>query len=387
MSFRHRSAVFALAVMLVASVVSAVALAAPPQGAQTTEARRADHVSGAPGAPGAVGDPSIVDIIGWGLQGLLGPEPDGGGTTIEMGADGRLTILLIGSDYRPGYKYPIEHTDVIMVMSLDPNSRTIAAASIPRDVVAFPRAPSNGGGTSGSSRVNNMYHEYTNKAGYAFEVQAMERFVDDVSYALALEIDHYAYIRFTGVDAMIDQINGINVRIPNSINDPIFKDEPTYPYGIYFPSSASWPLKGANVKHCFSNSSSQPCNRAIVYVRSRKGSVGGGANSDERRARRQQELIVAVIKKVTGQSDEFLLALAAAADNGNAEWGIKTDLSFGAALELRDMLTGAKFANGARAVFVPTRFATTCCNLPAYSSRLKLGAVRGWIDTYMPAVP
>lgn len=387
MSLRNRSAVMALIVVLAASAASAVVARGPqdPSGAGPG----GDHVSGADGAPGAVGDPSIIDILEWGLAGIedLAPPaetaPDAE-STVSLGPDGRLTVLLIGSDYRPGYKYPIEHTDVMMVMSLDPRAKTIAAASIPRDVVYFPRA---NGGTSGATRVNNMYHDYTTESGYAFEEAAMRKFQRDVAYALGLEIDYYAFIRFTGLDAMIDKISGVRVRIPKYISDPVFKDEPTSPSGIYFPGGVSdYFLGGWSAVRC--PSQGVKCHRAIVYVRSRKGSVGGGPNSDSKRARRQQTLIVSVVNKVTGFDGTALDALRIASESG-VDSGIKTDMprTLDDLLYVQGLLRGAKFAKGGRVVFAPSKFATTCCNLPEDSSKLYLSAVRGWINANMPAVP
>src|ERR1700730_6982117 len=68
-----------------------------------------------------------------------------------LGTDGRLTILLLGSDYRPAH--PGNRTDAIMVVSVDPVSGAAAAFSIPRDAVEFPLP----GGGRFNEKVNALY--------------------------------------------------------------------------------------------------------------------------------------------------------------------------------------------------------------------------------------
>src|SRR4051795_8974347 len=53
-----------------------------------------------------------------------------------LGTDGRLTVLLLGSDYRPAH--PGNRTDAIMVVSTDPTTGRTAGFSVPRDTVDFP---------------------------------------------------------------------------------------------------------------------------------------------------------------------------------------------------------------------------------------------------------
>ena len=68
-----------------------------------------------------------------------------------LGTDGRLTVLLLGSDYRPAH--PGNRTDAIMVVSVDPTTGKTAAFSVPRDTCGFP-LPS--GGRFGN-KINALY--------------------------------------------------------------------------------------------------------------------------------------------------------------------------------------------------------------------------------------
>ncbi len=311
------------------------------------------------------------------LGGLDIDAPDGSG--LSLGQDGRLTILLLGSDYREGYRYR-EHTDVIMLVSLDPNTRRIAAASVPRSVVFFPRHPDNpGAATSGSERINLMYLGYKKRREGVIERPALDRFRKDVSHALGVEIDHYAYTRFTGFDALVDAVDGVKVSIPARIYDYVFSDEPRPPRGILFPGGVSgYRLGGASEARC--PDPFTPCRRALVYVRSRKGLVGNVRNTDARRTRRQQEFVLAAIRRVIKRGDGAALGALV----GAAGQHLTTDIPLSAAPSLYQMLRGARFASGGRAVFASPAFGY---KVARDGTVLYLSTVRGWIDRNMPPVP
>src|SRR4051794_33682328 len=64
------------------------------------------------------------------------PTPGPPGADPLLGTDGRLTVLLLGSDYRPAH--PGNRTDAIMVVSTDPTTGRTAGFSVPRDTIDFP---------------------------------------------------------------------------------------------------------------------------------------------------------------------------------------------------------------------------------------------------------
>ena len=71
---------------------------------------------------------------------------------------GKLTVLLVGSDWRPNSG---ERLDTIMVMSID-SSKNIKAVSIPRDSARIPIAPSLGGGNY-HGKINGMFKYFKNQ--------------------------------------------------------------------------------------------------------------------------------------------------------------------------------------------------------------------------------
>jgi len=312
------------------------------------------------------------------LSEVAAPSSAPSPSAVSAGSDGRLTILLLGSDYRSGYRYP-EHTDVLMVVSLHLATKRLAMASIPRDVAYFPVHPDNRIGTaknSGSLRVNLLYDRYKQQADGVIERAALDRLRKDVAFALGMEIDHYAYLRFSGFDDLMDNVGGVAVAIPATILDPNYQDSSSPPYGIKFPAASAWYLRGEAAKRC--SGTSMKCKRGIVYVRSRKGTVGSVANSDAQRVSRQQGLVLAAIRKVaSGGADLGSLrsaSLTRVTTSLPTSW---EDVSW-----LRSKLNGAIAYSSDRVTFLPTAYARSL-TYPKYSSKLKNKAVRGWVDSHM----
>lgn len=73
---------------------------------------------------------------------------------ITYGGNGRLTVLLLGSDYRPTLSG--DRTDAILVLTINPKSKQVAARSIPRDIARLPLP----NGTVYKPRVNKLYSHF-----------------------------------------------------------------------------------------------------------------------------------------------------------------------------------------------------------------------------------
>jgi LytR_cpsA_psr family len=116
------------------------------------------------------------------------PSPAPPGADPLLGTDGRFTVLLLGSDYRPAH--PGNRTDAIMVVSVDPSTGKAAGFSIPRDTVDFPLV------TGGVFRpkINALYQELQTRSGNGGVGLSRA-----ISKALNVEIDGYVFIGFAGV--------------------------------------------------------------------------------------------------------------------------------------------------------------------------------------------
>ena len=129
-----------------------------------------------------------------------------------LGTDGRLTVLLLGSDYRPAH--PGNRTDAMMVVSVDPTTGRSAAFSVPRDIVDFP-LPGDAATSRRGSTACTSTSSHGRTGGAANTMAAFERAFD-------IEIDNYVFIGFQGVTGLISAVGGVDVRLQKSYYDPYY---------------------------------------------------------------------------------------------------------------------------------------------------------------------
>jgi LCP family protein required for cell wall assembly len=263
-----------------------------------------------------------------------------------LGSDGRLTVLLLGSDYRPGLSG--SRTDVIMIVSLDPNTGAVAAASIPRDTAGFPTSSTQRYGP----KINGLYQSLTARVGRLKAAREMKRII---GAGIGVEIDSYAVIGFEGVRQLVNAVGGVDVVLSKSVSDPYYWVTPRS-RGVYFPAGRNH-LSG---------------DRALIFARTRKG------DNDFERARRQQLLVAGAVDAVRERGLKNLPKLLAVADRF-----VFTDLPIKAAPVLFDVVTGAKLGQAEKVVFGPTKWASGGSGT---SFSLKLSVVRQWTAQWMAPV-
>jgi LCP family protein required for cell wall assembly len=269
------------------------------------------------------------------------PAPAGPDTL--LGADGRLTILLLGSDYRPSHTG--NRTDVIMVVSLNPTTGAVSVASIPRDTAGFPTSSTQTYG----AKVNGLYQSLISRLGQEKAAQEMKRIV---GAGIGVEIDSYAFIGFDGVRQLVNAIGGVDVVLAKSVSDPYYWVTARN-RGVFFPAGRNH-LNG---------------DRALIFSRTRKG------DNDFERARRQQLLVAGAVDAVRKRGLEKLPQLIALARRS-----VKTDLPLSSAAKLFEIIGKAKVDDAAKIVFGPTKWAT---GTSGTSFQLKLTVVRQWAAEWM----
>jgi polyisoprenyl-teichoic acid--peptidoglycan teichoic acid transferase len=177
-----------------------------------------------------------------------------------------VTILVLGVDQRCDEDGPT-HTDTLMVATIDPVAKTVSILSIPRDLwVKIPGFE--------VDRINQA-HYY----GQAFEYPGggPALAVETVESLLGLPIDYYVAINFDAFIQIIDQIGGIEIDVPESIEDPTYPDR-CYGYDPFFLEAGQQHLDGES---------------ALKYARTRA-TFGG----DVDRATRQQAVVLAVRERI-----------------------------------------------------------------------------------------
>ncbi len=165
--------------------------------------------------------------------------------------DGQVDILLMGSDQRPndgGFR-----TDVILLLTLNPNGGSASLTSFPRDLYVY----------EPGWRVDRI--------NAAFGHGDFQMMADTMEYNFGVRPDHYVLINFEGFKTIIDALGGITVQVAQPLSDE--RDGP----GDFSVPAGSVNMDGET---------------ALWYVRSR------GTTSDFDRTRREQEVIEAVFWKL-----------------------------------------------------------------------------------------
>lgn len=339
-SLRNRLFAIAGAVIPLAAVVAIVVVVArsprptegPPPLDVTVRPRPTATMSasGASPIPSAFRQPS--------------PTPAPPGADPVLGTDGRLTVLLLGSDYRPAH--PGNRTDAIMVVSVDPATGKAAAFSVPRDTVDFPLS---GGGRFGA-KVNALYQTLQTKTGNGGDAMRAE-----FSAAFQIEIDGYAFIGFRGVRDLVAAVGGVDVSLDHAYYDPDYWVTST---------KQGWGLpKGTS--HLGPED-------ALIFARSRKG------DSDFGRARRQQILVLAALQKARSRGIANLPALIEIASRT-----VRTDLPLDRADDLYRIIMRTDLSKITTTVFGPRTYAT---DRGGTSFALNLPACQAWIASNFPPV-
>jgi LCP family protein required for cell wall assembly len=298
-------------IVLISTLAASLVLTAPPPSSAPLDEATPDPSQIAVALPPTPSpDPSATPSPS--------PSPTPPGLDPLLGSDGRLTLLLLGTDYRPAH--PGNRTDAIMVVSIDPTTGKSAAFSVPRDIVAFPMP---GKGTYGE-KVNGLYQHLDATMGNG--AQGMKQ---AVARAFDIEVDRYVLIGFTGVIKLVGAVGGVDVTL----------SEPYYdPYYWVTNKKRGWGLP-AGTSHLDADD-------ALIFARSRKG------DSDFSRAKRQQQLVMAAVAKVRTRGIADLPKLLAIASRT-----VRTDLPLDRANDLFALYNTVDLTVAKHVVFGPKRFA------------------------------
>ncbi|MCX6055338.1 MAG: LCP family protein [Chloroflexi bacterium] len=243
------------------------------------------------------GDPVAKDNPLQSNSGLQAAEWDG---------HSRVNILLLGLDYsdaraisEPGPRF----SDTMILVTIDPVTRTIGALSIRRDLWV---------------NVPGFDYNKINKAYWLGEAYQLPGFgpglaIQTVEEFLGVPINFYAQVDFNTFVTLIDEIKGVKLNITERILiDPIGKAEPRY-------------LEpGIQVL---------PGNLALAYARVRN-TVG----DDVARGSRQMEVIMAIRDRILDFNMLPSLITRAPAIYNEVSKGVQTNLSLNKAIELARLM-------------------------------------------------
>jgi LCP family protein required for cell wall assembly len=256
--------------------VSAVQTTATPGGPDATAPAEAPAVAAVPAA--------------------ATPEPWDGAS--------RVSLLIMGLDYRdwqPGELQGPPRTDTMILLSLDPVSRTAGILSIPRDLwVNIPGF--------GYARINSAYQV---GEGNRLPGGGPQLAMDTVEALLGIPIDYYAQIDFDAFVRFIDEISGVEIDVPEKIKVDIIGDG------------------RETIKNIKPGRQVLTGELALAYARNRY--TEGG---DFDRAQRQQQVIFAIRDRLTDPKLFPQLLQKAPTLYNDLSSGVNTNLGFDQALRL-----------------------------------------------------
>ena len=219
----------------------------------------------------------------------------------------RVTVLIVGLDYRdwlaaqdsPEIQGP-PRSDTMMLLTIDPISKTAGMLSVPRDM--WVNIPGFGYG-----KINTAYslgEAYKLPGGGpGLAIKTVENFI-------GVPIQYYAQIDFGAFTQMIDEIGGLDIEVSETITlDPIGQHNT-----IYDLQPGTYHFDGAHV---------------LAYARARY--TEGG---DVDRARRQQQVIFAIRDKILSLNMLPTLVAKAPALYQELSTGIHTNMSLDDAIKL-----------------------------------------------------
>ena len=224
-------------------------------------------------------------------------------------ASSRINILFTGVDSGNGRDHAL--TDTMLVASIDPETKTVAMISFPRDLAQFKLW----NGRTFPGKLNSLM-TYARLHPKDFPDGAINSLTKQLGYMLGIPIYYYAAINLDGFKQMVDLVGGVDITYDRDIIDGTYAWEDGAANG-FFLKAGKHHLDGRH---------------ALAFVRSRKG-VG---DSDFTRAARQQILLIALRKELTRPSMITKIPALLKA----AKKTIKTDFPQGQAADMVALIRG-----------------------------------------------
>ncbi|MFU1797413.1 LCP family protein [Paenibacillus azoreducens] len=192
-----------------------------------------------------------------------------------------MTILLAGTDNRDGSGGTM-NTDVMMLVTLNPATKSASLLSIPRDLKITP--------PGGSSHKANYFYAHNYIQDRATAMTETKKFFSDLFH---IPIDYMVLINFDGFRQAIDAVGGVDVNVDMEMHY----------------------IDTADGTHIDLNKGFQHLDgqKTLDFVRYRKSNDGSSPSSDFDRNKRQQEVLNQMLDKLTSL-------------NGIGQWGNILDI-------------------------------------------------------------
>jgi polyisoprenyl-teichoic acid--peptidoglycan teichoic acid transferase len=147
--------------------------------------------------------PGAVVSVEEPLQPQTGPEP------MEWDGANRVTVLVMGLDFGDVQAAnPAPRTDTMMLLTLDPLTRTAGMLSIPRDL--WVNIPNMGYGRINTAHRLGELRQWPDGGGPGLAMATVENL-------LGVPVDYYLLIDFGAFTRFIDELGGVTVQVPETI--------------------------------------------------------------------------------------------------------------------------------------------------------------------------
>jgi len=183
-----------------------------------------------------------------------------------------INVLFLGIDQRPGESTACR-TDTMILASINPKEKSISLLSIPRDLWVRIPLPNHESGKITSAHYWGEVEKYPG-GGPALAMKT-------VYNTIGVRPHYYVRLNFTGFEQIIDTIGGIDINVPQTIDDAKYPTDDYRVERLYIPAG----------QHHFDGKT------ALKYARTRYGS------DDFSRMDRQRQIIMAVRDKVLSLSN------------------------------------------------------------------------------------
>ncbi len=254
---------------------------------------------------------STTALVAPASNGLTVIDPKTGQPVVDIPDwDGveRVTILVLGIDERKQETGPFR-TDTMLILTIDPASKTAGLLSIPRDLwVQIPTMDTDG-------KINTA-HFLGDAYNYPGGGPALA--VETVQENLGIPIDYYVRVNFDAFEKIIDAIGGVEICVPEVIDDPKYPCYDAYCYDPLHIDAGCQIMDGS---------------LALKYARTRH------TGTDFDRAKRQQQVILAARDKVVQQNLLPRLVTQAPTLLDALQHAVQTDLSLDQMIKLAKLAT------------------------------------------------
>jgi len=212
----------------------------------------------------------------------------------------RVTVLILGLDYNDWRAGDVPHSDTMILLSLDPITKTASMLSLPRDLwVNIP--------DFGYGRINEAYF---NGAAYNLPGGGAELARQTVEQFIGVPVQYYAVIYYDAFIGFINEIGGVVIQPDQAVKIEKFGggQEETLQAGVMYTLDGEL---------------------ALSYARARYTKDG-----DVDRARRQQEVILAIKNRILKYENLPSLIAKAPSLYQELSSGISTNLNLQEAIQL-----------------------------------------------------